>query len=291
MAMMENLPSYTTANDGFILPKSFPLECYYSGLRYKPEDGDIFIVTYPKCGTTWCQYILFLLLHEGNPIEKGQKITEFSPHLEETGGEFIAKLNKPRIIKTHLPFDLTPYSGNSKYIYIARNPKDCCVSFYHHTRGFPRHYDFENGTFDDYFELFVNGKVDFGDYFDHMLSWYSQRDNENVLFLLYEDIKSDPDSNIIKIGHFLGGKFADSVNDRDILEKVVRNSHIASMKSIDKIVWSSERPRNMPGFVRKGEIGDWKNYMSEDQIKRMDQRFEEKLGKSNARYLWKNYDF
>ncbi|XP_067135302.1 sulfotransferase ssu-1-like [Centruroides vittatus] len=290
MASMRNIPSYNVANDGYILPGSFPLESYYSGLKYPAEDGDIFISTYPKCGTTWCQYILFLLWNDGKPIEEGQSIHDFAPHLEEKGAEFVMKMAKPRIIKIHLPFYLTPYNSKSKYIYIARNPKDCCVSFYHHTRGFPKHYNFQNGTFDDYFELFITGQVDSGDYFDNLLSWYSHKDDDNILFLLYEDIKSDPESNIRKIGYFLEGKFASSVDNNDILEKVVKNSHISAMKATHKTAWSSERPKNMPDFLRKGEVGDWKNYMSEDQTRRMDERFREKLGKSEARYLWKEYD-
>ena len=33
------------------------------------------------------------------------------------------------------------------------------MSFYHHTRGFPRHYDFAEGTWDTFFECFMRGEV------------------------------------------------------------------------------------------------------------------------------------
>ena len=52
------------------------------------------------------------------------------------------------MIKTHLPFAMTPWHDEALYVYVARNPFDCAVSFYHHTRGFPQHYRFADGTFD-----------------------------------------------------------------------------------------------------------------------------------------------
>ncbi|KAG0443395.1 hypothetical protein HPB47_014967 [Ixodes persulcatus] len=97
---------------------------------------------------------------------------------------------RPGAIKTHMPFQLQPYSKDTKYLYIARNPYDCCVSFFYHTKGLPR-YNFADGTFDEFFEMFIEGKVDTGDYFDNLLSWYEHRNDPNVLFLTYEDLKKD----------------------------------------------------------------------------------------------------
>lgn len=67
-----------------------------------------------------------------------------------------------QLIKTHLYPSMTSKNQDAKYLYVSRNPKDVVVSFYHHTVGFPRHYDFASGSFDTYFELFLDGKVDHG---------------------------------------------------------------------------------------------------------------------------------
>lgn len=32
-----------------------------------------------------------------------------------------------------------------------------------------------DGTFDEFFELFISGNTDYGDYFDHLLGWYAHR--------------------------------------------------------------------------------------------------------------------
>lgn len=78
--------------------------------------------------------------------------SEWSPSLAEQHLEFIEHLKPPRIIKTHLPFDLLPPAlvdtckvlgqdwaevqiklcMNFQVVYIARNPKDVIVSYYYH---------------------------------------------------------------------------------------------------------------------------------------------------------------
>ena len=66
-----------------------------------------------------------------------------------------------------------PANSTGKYIYIARNPKDVAVSFYYHTK---RHSEYNfTGDWDCYFELFIKGEVEFGLWFDHVLSWWEHK--------------------------------------------------------------------------------------------------------------------
>lgn len=276
-------------DNGFIMPANFPIDCFKSSLDYKPEERDIFIVTYPKCGTTWVQYILYLLLNKGAPVEPGTNINSLIPHLEEVGKDRIRDLPRPRVIKTHLPYHLTPCSTQAKYICIARNPKDCCISFYHHTKGFPHHYNFLDGKFDDYFEIFLKGEVDFGDYFDHLLSWIAHKDDENVLFLLYEEMKENPEQSIKKIGEFLGSPFSESCSDDNVFNLVLQHSNIDVMRKTPD-AWSSKRPPEAADFIRKGAVGDWRNYFSEDQTQRLDDKFRKKFGGTAAEHLWDKFD-
>ena len=60
-----------------------------------------------------------------------------------------------------------PNSTPCKYIYAARNPKDLATSFYHHYRA----YHVPGIEWKEFLEYFLAGKVEFGDYFDHILSW------------------------------------------------------------------------------------------------------------------------
>jgi hypothetical protein len=247
--------------------------------------GDVFVATYPKCGTTWVQYIVYLLANRGRALPPGANLGQVFPHLEEVGAEAAEALSSPRLIKTHLPRHLTPFTAAAKYVYVARNPFDCAVSFYHHTRGFPQHYDFATGTFDVFFECFIAGEVDFGDYFDNLLPWYALRDSSNVLFLTYEDLRRDPAAQIAGIGRFLGGSAAAGAADEDCLAAIVEESSFGRMRR-DQARWSSQRPAGMPPFVRKGIVGDWRSTFSLEQARRLAAKFDERTRGTDAASLW-----
>ena len=281
---MKRRPSYYNHN-GFLMPMGFPVEGFTSALNYQAQTSDIFIVTYPKCGTTWTQYIVWLIQHNGKPLLPCEKLETYSPHLEEVGRETIEKLPPPRLIKTHLLYHLTPYHPQAKYIYVARNPFDCVVSFYHHTRGFTQHYDFAEGTFDDFFDCFIEGKVDFGDYFDNLVSWYQHKQDKHVLFLTYETMKAAPRYAILTIANFLGPDYRNKLEDEHILSKILNNSHFQTMRQ-SQHRWSSQRLENRPPFIRKGIVGDWKNYFSPHQTQRLLEKFIRCTQGTDLHKLW-----
>jgi sulfotransferase len=92
-----------------------------------------------------------LLEAEGRPAD--QAVIE---EISEPGFEFLPKITTRRFIKTHLPLCLLPpsvFEVNAKIVYVARNPMDVVVSYYHlnklwKTQGYQR--DFEQ--FYNYFE-------------------------------------------------------------------------------------------------------------------------------------------
>lgn len=274
-------PSYTW-HDGFAMPKGFPREAFGSALEYSPEPTDFFIATYPKCGTTWAQHIVYLIAHRGEPLPPTRSMGEDIPHLEEVGARVASRRPQPRYLKTHLPFGMTPYHERARYLYIARNPFDCAVSFYHHTRGFIRHYDFAEGRFEDFFECFLAGAVDFGDYFDNLLSWHEHAEDGNVLFLTYEGMSADPRAAVMRIGQFMGAEY---ISDESVLSAVLQHSSFESM-SKDQQRWSSRRPDDMPAFVRKGIVGDWENYFSPNQAARLLEKLETRCRGAGIEALW-----
>jgi Sulfotransferase domain len=231
------------------------------------------------------QYIVYLLVRGARPLTQAETLEPAFPHLEEVGRDIVAALPPPRLIKTHLPRAMTPFSAAACYIHVARNPFDCAVSFYHHTRGFPQHYDFAGGTFADYFECFIRGEVDFGDYFEHLNSWYEQLGASNVLFLTYEGIKADTRGVVAAVAEFLGGPALETARDERKVENVLAAVSFESMRK-DQSRWSSERPADMPEFVRKGSVGDWQNLFAPSQVRRLLAAFESRTAGTPAARLW-----
>ena len=79
--------------------------------------------------------------------------------------EFTAKLPSPRVIKSHLPFEFLPPKllDTCKVIYVGRNPKDTCVSYYHHHLSIKEEYKLE-GSFSDFANIYLQGILEYGSY-------------------------------------------------------------------------------------------------------------------------------
>ncbi|GFT81854.1 sulfotransferase 1 family member D1 [Trichonephila clavipes] len=265
-AQKPKLPFYQDV-DGFKIPGFFSDEAYKSALAYKPRPDDLFIVTYPKCGTTWVQNIVASIFRDGKPFQSALEFFTETPFLEMAGAQAAENMKRPGAIKFHLPYHMTPQSLDAKYIFVARNPKDCCVSFYHHTEGIPG-YQFEGGEFDVFFELFMNGEVEFGDYFDCVLSWYEHRNDPNVLFITYEELKKDIKSKVLKIAQFIGSQYKEKLEkDEKLLNDVILHSSFNFMKEhLNKHLLEMEKiPKEMiinnpdvPAGIRKLFANDFK---------------------------------
>ncbi|XP_055937426.1 sulfotransferase 1B1-like isoform X2 [Argiope bruennichi] len=303
--------------DNMLFPAECSFEILQDAMSYKPETGDIFVVTYPKCGTTWTTQIISLILRNGEPLKTAKEYFQSIPFLEMTPMEEFSKIPKPRCIKTHLPFDCMNFSTEAKYVYVARHPADCVVSYYHHLQFFPTFF-FSDGVFDDLFELFIKGEVENGDYFDHLLDGYSRRNEPNVLFLTYESMMADPREACLKIARFLGEEYYRNLidNDEAVLQKILKYSSLDFMKSTVNEFWKEQfiniapeedqksNPilRNLSNlmkeamekgeisegkFIRKGTVGEGKVILSDEQRQRLQHRILEKTAHSDVMSLWK----
>lgn len=241
---------------------------------------DIFIVAYLKCGSTWMQQIVRLI--HSNGVADGVELSKAVPWIEASKvfPANIDELSPPRAFKSHFPYDLCPCgppnATPSKYICAIRNPKDVAVSFYFHYKRFGAPF-FPDYDWDTFFEKFITGELEYGDYFDHILSWWSHRDDKNVLVVKYEDMKKDLPVYVSKIASFMGVNLSS-----DAITKIAYMSSFEQMKNDDTANYSWIKDNMKPGstdFLRKGEVGDWKNYFTPEQSAQVDamcaQRFKD----------------
>ncbi|KAL1434095.1 hypothetical protein MTO96_011755 [Rhipicephalus appendiculatus] len=222
-------------------------------------------LTYPKCGTHWIQQISQLILNRGASAGNYLEFQMKTPFLEFTGTSDLDSMPPPRLLKTHFAFDRQPYHKDAKYVYMVRNPRDCCVSFYHHSRCIPG-YQFADGSFDDFFEVFIRGETDFGDYFDNLLSWYEHKDDPNVLFLTYEDLKKDTRSGVLRLARFFGKKYAEPL-EKDPGPVAAGNG--AAMEPVRKMFVPRDGRDPTIQFIRKGQVGDWRGHFTPEQESKM----------------------
>ncbi|VVC96643.1 unnamed protein product [Leptidea sinapis] len=242
----ELMEHYTGEKTGFVRvgPKG-----YFFPQKYREQasdiynltirNDDIFVVTYPRSGTTWTQELVWLLQNNLD-FETAKNITLSTrfPFLEysilihpETlrtmqeqnrdspeNQEIIDALNfpsaarfsstpSPRFMKTHLPLSLLPPSllDKGKVIYVARDPRDAAVSHYHLCKLFPI-----CGAPDDfktYWNYFLRGLRKVGgwrQYFDDEMMEQADRwitDNLSNTDLRYPswDLPNVPAPNIQKL--------------------------------------------------------------------------------------------
>src|SRR5215467_14216172 len=108
--------------------------------RWRPRSDDIIIATYAKCGTTWMQRIVCMLVFqsaEAKPLHEVSPWFEMrpGPPLEKRFADAEAQTHR-RFLKTHLPHDALPIHDGVKFIHVARDGRDAALSFHNHLFNF-----------------------------------------------------------------------------------------------------------------------------------------------------------
>ncbi|CAN8005591.1 unnamed protein product [Ixodes hexagonus] len=309
---LKRLPVYQDI-DGVKYSLGYKADLVREALNYMPHDGDIVMVSHLKCGNNWLEQIMQLILYRG---QSANDLTEYhrrTPYIEMVGTGPVKNMRPPRFFKTHFPYQLQPMNPKAKYIYLTRNPLDVCVSFYHFTRSMPV-YRFKDGTFDDFFELFVTGKNDRGDFFDHFMSWYPHKDDANVFFVTYEQLKRNFRDTVLRLARFLGENYAKPLETEELFQKIVEQTSVPfmsqmlmvteeAMKKLERnsdenIIDAAKRFLHDDSgqlisksiLVRKGIVGDWKTLFTEEHLDRLRRRIQEKKVAPVIKALWGSED-
>lgn len=263
--------------DGVVMPPYITPDRYELSRTIGMREGDICFTAFPKSGSTWLSYILLMIAHDGNvPTDKTLRDSlqwVASSFTYPRTREELDAMPAPRIFKSHMPWHMAvggnPLESPCRYIYISRNPKDVLVSyfFFERSKSWAGGYD---GSWEHWFEMFVAGKVQRGDWFDHVLSWWEHRNAENVLFLKYEDLKSDLGDQITRIAEFMGytmtAELLEKIMDATSFDKM-RVNEFSGMKEIEEL----------GGFFRKGYVGSWREQFTPEQDEILDRIIEQRL--------------
>ncbi|XP_026189433.1 cytosolic sulfotransferase 3-like [Mastacembelus armatus] len=253
--------------------------------NFQARPDDILIATYPKAGTTWVSYILDLLYFGQTAPERQTSIPIYErvPFLElatahfDFGTELANNLpTSPRLIKTHLPVQFVPKSfweQNCRMVYVARNPKDNMVSYFyfdHMTLIEP-----EPGDWNNYFQRFIDGKMVFGSWYDHVNGWWKKKQTYSKLhYMFYEDLIENTGREIDKLCCFLG--LSPSAEEK---KQILACVQFDSMKNNNMTNYSTVPSMDFKqsSFMRKGKVGDWKKHFTVAQNEEFDEDYKKKM--------------
>ena len=115
---------------------------------------------------------------------------------------------------------------------ISREP---CATFYSFFNFFQGWY-FQPGeiSLDEFVKEFIlargipKNEMENASYYEHLLSWWKHRNDPNVLFLFFEEMKQDLESVVKVVASFMG------INDKEKIQTAVQMSSFEFMKASGK---------------------------------------------------------
>ena len=244
---------------------------------WRPRPTDVVITPYGKCGTTWLQQIFHTLRTRGDfDFDDISRVVPWIETSKIVGLDIEAPQRaEPRGFKSHLGYDQVP--KGARYIVSFRDPRDACVSFYHFMEG----WFFEPGavSLEEFAAMYV-GRVGLEtDYWRHLLGWWNECDNPNVLIFTYEQMNADPEGTIRKVAAFSGIPLDDEL----LALTLERSSFDFMLKHKDRfddllMRTASETRCNLPpgsdsAKVRKGGSGQGKAELTPALIAALDEQW------------------
>ena len=133
------------------------------------------------------------------------------------------------------------------------------MSYYHHNLLFKsKDYDSPFPVFAR--DLYMQSNIVSGGYFQMLQSGWRRRENSNMLFIWYEEMKKDLS--------YWAKRMADHTGYSLEEEKVVELSEAMTFSNYRKISsMNAKKEKFKEGageFTRKGVVGDWVNYFDQD---------------------------
>jgi len=246
--------------------------------KYVPTEHDVFVAVYVKSGTNWTMQIAHQLLNHGEaeyehihyaiPWPETKTIAWMKNYAVPLEDESVwrASPEQKRVIKTHVPASLLPYSEKARYIHVIRDPKDVFVSSYFFFGNV-----FPIPSVDTWFKSFCSDDFPmWGSWAHSAAGYWAQRHRPNVLVLSFKEMKRDLPGVVRRMAEFLDVRAGD-----DVLRKVCEKSSFQYMKSIDEKfeVWNIIPWRRKTAMMRKGALGGSSELLSAERQQEMDAYF------------------
>ncbi len=227
---------------------------------YRPRPEDVFVVAQMKCGTTWMQHLVFQVLTRGNGdlVADGIPLNAVSPWLESfrtvdiDHAPLIGHLPRARVIKTHLPASLCPFSTRAKYIYVVRHPVSCFASCADFIRNNLRGFSLALDELEEWYRS--NELMWWNTWAAHVSGWWHRAESEsNTLLIRFEDMKRDLATAARQVARLLD---VPALTDRELSDVVHKCSFEYMRQNEDLFEMHPPHLLQTPGrFFVSGKVG------------------------------------
>jgi hypothetical protein len=217
------------------------------------RDSDIYVVGYPRSGSTLMQMMLYQMTTDGNM--EFEHIYDVSPW-----SRFSAFFNRPmpsvgerRIIKSHDVYEKFDSVKKGKFIFLIRDCLDVISSIYQQTLD----YVDPSSPFDQLSDRNMKR------WFEYNNTWMANKNGLEVLYINYEDLVHKKETIVSAISKFINIDIDDATMNR-----VLQRTSFEFMKTNEsKFGEQPDHWKVYNNFIRNGRTGDGKSKFTDKQLK------------------------
>ncbi|MEO0930963.1 MAG: sulfotransferase domain-containing protein, partial [Pseudomonadota bacterium] len=241
---------------------------------------DVIVAAPPKCGTTWVQTIISLLLSGDPEVETALSVNmpwvDFRVREMPDLAARLAAMPHRRSLKSHTPMDGLPLNDQAQYICVFRHPLDAHFSYRNHLRNIPMSWfdlwypedDPDRVTFRRFLDGGAEGFDGDAMPLAHILRHYKAAmdiaDQPNVGLFHYADMTRDLPATFARIAAIL-----DVSHPADVMDALVQTATFDNMQAnAERFAPSGGKGlmRSDAAFFHSGTSGKWHGQLTETEL-------------------------
>lgn len=223
------------------------------GRNFKPRPDDVFVSTYPKCGTTWVTHICHLLRSGGSmDFDEISVVVPWDILAYDCGQDLDAdQVGNPRVFKSHE--GANDIAKGCRYIHVCRDPIDALISLHRFLPAWagisPDKIPIETFTKAVCGDLSHSGNI-----WNFFSTWWERRNDPNVLWICFEDLKDDLAGQVKLIANFMGVELTNELLSIVVEKSTFKYMEARSHQFDEHFVFG--KVRDQMGFPAEYKFGD-----------------------------------